>query len=66
MWKAKGIKGRWALVYHTNNRLYGGLNIFPTINIGYVKTKKKYSYTYQFWIEFDWLFFAIAIKKLSQ
>lgn len=66
MWKAKNIKGRWQLVYHTNNSLYRGWNILPNINIGYLKTEKKYSYEHQFWIEFDWLFFSIAIKKLSQ
>lgn len=66
MWKAKNIGRKWHLVYYTNNTLYRGLNIFPNINIGYLRTEIKYSYTYDFWIKIDWLFFSIAIKKLSQ
>lgn len=61
MWKVKNIKGRWQLVYRTNNSLHRGWNIFPNINIGYLKTKKEQSNIYQFNIRFDWFSFLIAI-----
>ena len=63
MWKAKTIKGKWQLVYHTNNSLYRGWNILPNINIGYLKTKFKYSYETLFWISFDWFSFSISVRK---
>ena len=65
MWKCIRIKGKWQLVICTNE-LYRAWSILPSVRIAYIKEKMKYSYFHNFWISFDWLYFGIKIKHLSQ
>lgn len=66
MWKAKSIIGKWQFIYHTNNALYRGFYILPSLKIFYHKGKTKYSYYHSIGISLNWLFFGFAINRLSQ
>lgn len=66
MWKAKSIIGKWQFIYHTNNSLYRGWSILPTIKIAYLSVERKYDYTHSFWIRFDWFSFSCSVNRLSQ
>jgi hypothetical protein len=66
MWKAKNIVGKWQLIYHTNNSLWRGWFIIPSLRVAYLGGGKKYLYTHSFWISFDWLFFSIGVHHKSQ
>jgi hypothetical protein len=66
MWKAKSIIGKWQFIYHTNNCLYRGWYLVPSLRIGFIRTKIKYSYEHSFFIKLDFLFFSAGVFRLSQ
>jgi len=66
MWKANSIIGKLQFIYHTNNSHYTGWYIIPSLRLFYIKGLNKYSYSHNFSLKFDWLFFGCSINNLSQ